>query len=73
MEETAMPKGWNDLSEEAKLGYVSAEFVEKVDDAMSLAQEEIRARREETKNMTDDEYSCCPFVNTCPWNVFDPP
>lgn len=49
MEETAMPKGWNDLSEEAKLGYVSAEFVEKVDDAMSLAQEEIRARREETK------------------------
>lgn len=56
MEETAMPKGWNDLSEEAKLGYVSAEFVEKVDDAMSLAQEEIRARREETKNMTVDEY-----------------
>ena len=56
MEETAMPKGWNDLSEEAKLGYVSAEFVEKVDDAMSLAQEEIRARREETKNMTNDEY-----------------
>lgn len=56
MEETAMPKGWNDLSEEAKLGYVSAEFVEKVDDAMSLAQEEIRTRREETKNMTDDEY-----------------
>ena len=56
MEETAMPKGWNDLSEEAKLGYVSAEFVEKVDDAMSLAQEEIRAHREETKNMTDDEY-----------------
>lgn len=49
MEETAMPKGWNDLSEEEKLGYVSAEFVEKVDDAMSLAQEEIRTRREETK------------------------
>ena len=49
MEETTMPKGWNNLSEEAKLGYVSAEFVEKVDDAMSLA-------REETKNMTDDEY-----------------
>ena len=56
MEETAMPKGWNDLSEEAKLGYVSAEFVEKVDDAMSLAQEESRARRQEPKNMTDDEY-----------------
>jgi|GEM_PF-1350396 hypothetical protein len=56
MEETTMPKGWNNLSEEAKLGYVSAEFVEKVDDAMSLAQEEIRTRREETKNMTDDEY-----------------
>ena len=56
MEETAMPKGWNDLSEEAKLGYVSAEFVEKVDDAMSLSQEEIRASREEKKNMTDDEY-----------------
>lgn len=56
MEETAMPKGWNDLSEEAKLGYVSAEFVEKVDDAMSLAQEEISARRGETRNMTDDEY-----------------
>ncbi len=56
MEETTMPKGWNDLSEEAKLGYVSAEFVEKVDDAMSLAQEEISARRGETRNMTDDEY-----------------
>lgn len=51
-----MPKGWNNLSEEAKLGYVSAEFVEKVDDAMSLAQEEISARRGETRNMTDDEY-----------------
>lgn len=56
MEETTMPRGWNDLSEEAKLGYVSAEFVEKVDDAMSLAQEEISARRGETRNMTDDEY-----------------
>jgi hypothetical protein len=56
MEETTMPKGWNNLSEEAKLGYVSAEFVEKVDDAMSLAQEEISARRGETRNMTDDEY-----------------
>lgn len=56
MEETTMPKGWNDLSEEAKLGYVSAEFVEKVDDAMFLAQEEISARRGETRNMTDDEY-----------------
>ena len=56
MEETTMPKGWNNLSEEAKLGYVSAEFVEKVDDAMSLAQEEISARRGETTNMTDDEY-----------------
>ncbi len=56
MEETTLPKGWNDLSEEAKLGYVSAEFVEKVDDAMSLAQEEISARRGETRNMTDDEY-----------------
>lgn len=56
MEETTMPKGWNDLSEEAKLGYVSAEFVEKVDDAMSLAQEEISARRGETRNMTDEEY-----------------
>lgn len=56
MEETTMPKGWNNLSEEAKLGYVSAEFVEKVDDAMSLAQEEISARSGETRNMTDDEY-----------------
>ena len=56
MEETTMPKGWNNLSEEAKLGYVSAEFVEKVDDAMSLAQEQISARRGETRNMTDDEY-----------------
>lgn len=56
MEETTMPKGWNNLSEEAKLGYVSTEFVEKVDDAMSLAQEEISARRGETRNMTDDEY-----------------
>jgi hypothetical protein len=56
MEETTMPKGWNNLSEEAKFGYVSAEFVEKVDDAMSLAQEEISARRGETRNMTDDEY-----------------
>lgn len=56
MEGTTMPKGWNNLSEEAKLGYVSAEFVEKVDDAMSLAQEEISARRGETRNMTDDEY-----------------
>lgn len=56
MEETTMPKGWNNLSEEAKLGYVSAEFIEKVDDAMSLAQEEISARRGETRNMTDDEY-----------------
>ena len=56
MEETTMPKGWNNLSEEAKLGYVSAEFVEKVDDAMSLAQEEISARRGETRYMTDDEY-----------------
>ena len=56
MEETTMPKGWNNLSEEAKLGYVSAEFVEKVDDAMSLAQEEISARCGETRNMTDDEY-----------------
>lgn len=56
MEETTMPNGWNNLSEEAKLGYVSAEFVEKVDDAMSLAQEEISARRGETRNMTDDEY-----------------
>jgi hypothetical protein len=32
-----MTKGWNDLSEEAKLGYLNAEFVEKVEDAMSLA------------------------------------
>lgn len=31
MEETTMPKGWNNLSEEAKLGYVSAEFIEKVE------------------------------------------
>ncbi len=44
-----MPKGWNDLSEEAKLGYLNAEFVEKVEDAMSLAQDE-------TRTMTAEEY-----------------
>ena len=44
-----MPKGWNDLSEEAKLGYLNAEFVEKVEDAMSLAQDE-------TCTMTAEEY-----------------
>lgn len=51
-----MPKGWNDLSEEAKLGYLNAEFVEKVEDAMSLAQDEIDARKDETRTMTAEEY-----------------
>lgn len=54
--EKTMPKGWNDLSEEAKLGYVSAEFVEKVEDVMSLAQDEIDARKDETRTMTAEEY-----------------
>lgn len=56
MEKIKMPKGWNDLSEEVKLGYVSAEFVEKVEDAMSLAQDEIDARKDEASNMTEEEY-----------------
>ena len=56
MEKITMPKGWDDLSEEVKLGYVSAEFVEKVEDAMSLAQDEIDARKEETRTMIAEEY-----------------
>lgn len=55
MEEMTMPKGWNNLSEEAKLGYVSADFVEKVDDAMADAMDEI-ANNKKTKDMSREEY-----------------
>lgn len=56
-EQKVMPKGWDNLSPLAKAGYVDADYVETVDDAIEKAALEMHQRKEETVGMTEDEIS----------------